>query len=64
MATTISIEKIEERIQKAKPEEQQRLLVKLPHLLHISASDLALLKLSESSFEFWNNLKDTVYDSL
>jgi len=64
MTTAISIEKIEERIQKAKPEEQQRLLVKLPHLLRISASDLALLKLSESSFEFWNNLKDTVYDSL
>jgi len=59
-----TIEKIEEQIQKAKPEDQQHLLLKLPHLLNISSSDLVLLKLSERSFGFWNNLDDTVYDSL
>ncbi len=64
MPTIISLEKIEEQIQKAKPEEQQRLLVKLPHLLNIPSADLAMLKLSDQSFGFWNNLDDTIYDSL
>lgn len=58
------MQKIEEKIQQAKPEEQQRFLLKLPHLLNIPATDFALLKLAEQSFDFWNNIDDTVYDSL
>ena len=64
MATQISLEKIEESIQKASPEEQRRLLIKLPHLLKLDISDLLLLKIAESSFDFWNNPDDTAYDSL
>ncbi|OGF77322.1 hypothetical protein A3I27_03805 [Candidatus Giovannonibacteria bacterium RIFCSPLOWO2_02_FULL_43_11b] len=65
MATQLSsLEKIEESIQKASPEEQRRLLIKLPHLLKLDVSDLILLKIAESSFDFWNNPDDTVYDSL
>ena len=62
--TKSSLKKIEEQIQKSKPEEQKRLLAILPHLLKISQSDLIFLKLSEKSFDFWNNPDDIVYDSL
>jgi hypothetical protein len=59
-----SIEKIEDVIVKAKPEEQRRLLANLPHLLKLSSSDMAILKLSEPAFDFWNNTDDVIYDSL
>jgi hypothetical protein len=64
MATKLSLKQLEERIQKAKPEEQRELLSKLPHLLNISPADVGFLKLAEDSFEFWNNPTDTIYDSL
>lgn len=62
--TKISIETIKDVIIKAKPEEQRRFLADLPHLLKFSASDLAFLKMSEESFDFWNNADDIIYDSL
>lgn len=64
MPAVITLEKIEKAIQKAEPEEQRQLLIKLPHLLKISFDDLVFLKLSEKSFDFWNNVDDTVYDSI
>lgn len=64
MSATLTLEKIEKAIQKAEPEEQRQLLVKLPHLLKISFSDLVFLKLSERSFDFWNNTDDEIYDSI
>jgi hypothetical protein len=64
MPILISLKKIEESIQKSKPEEQQKLLRKLPHLLNIPLEDYNLLKLSEPSFDFWNNPDDVIYDSL
>ena len=59
-----SIEKIAEEIGKAAPEDQRKLLTHLPHILKISLSDLGYLKLSENSFDFWNNPDDAVYDKL
>jgi len=64
MLTSLSLKKIEESIQKSKPEEQQKLLRKLPYLLNIPLEDYNLLKLSEPSFDFWNNPDDVIYDSL
>lgn len=61
---SITLEKIEETIQKAKPEEQRLFMAKLPHLLNIHLEDLFLLKLAEPSFDFWNNTDDAVHDSL
>ena len=60
----LSIEKIADEIGKAKPEDQKLLLAKLPYLLKISLSDIVLLKLSEPSFDFWNNPDDQIYDKL
>ena len=64
MAIKLSLKKIEERIQRAHPEEQRQLLAKLPHLLSFSSTDLWFLKLAEQSFDFWNNTDDIAYDSL
>ena len=64
MEPRFSLEEIEQAIVKADPEKQRRLLRDLPHLLRISVSDLALLKVAESSFGFWNNPDDIVYDQL
>lgn len=64
MLTKPSLEIIEETIQKARPEEQRRLLIKLPHLLNLSIADITLLKLSEQAFDFWYNPDDVIYDSL
>lgn len=62
--TTITLEKIENEIKNSTLESQRRLLKRLPHLLKYRVPDLSLLKLSELSFEFWNNADDAVYDRL
>ncbi len=62
--SSVTLEKIEKVIQNAKPEEQRKFIAKLPYLLKINLEDLFLLKFSESSFDFWNNTDDAVYDSL
>jgi len=64
MSSITALEKIEKAIQKANPEEQRKLVAKLPHLLRISLEDLFLLKFTEPSFNFWNNVDDAVYDSM
>jgi len=33
-------------------------------LLNLEAADVALLKVAEQSFTFWNNLDDIVYDDV
>ena len=60
----LSLQEIEEAIQHFPPDEQRRLLAELPRLLSISGGDLAYLKLSEPSFQFWENPDDTIYDRL
>lgn len=60
----LTLNQIEQAIEKAKPEDQRRLLARLPKILALSVDDTALLKLAEPSFEFWNNDKDSVYDRI
>ncbi|MDI6889111.1 MAG: hypothetical protein QMC78_05440 [Methanocellales archaeon] len=60
----LSIKKVEKAIKEMSLEEQRRLLLELPGLLKIPVEDLGLLKLAESSFDFWNNPEDAIYDSL
>lgn len=64
MATKLLLPKIAKAIQKSKPEEQREFLIQLPHLLNLDAGNFALLKIAEDSFDFWNNMDDTVYDNL
>ena len=64
MEDLFSLEQIEQAISQANRGLQQRLLRDLPHLLKIQAADLALLKIAESAFDFWNNPDDVVYDRL
>ena len=59
-----SLDQIEQAIANADPEEQKRLLKDLPHLLKLPMLDLALLKVAEPAFDFWNNSQDIVYDQM
>ncbi len=60
----LTLHDVEQAIEQFPPEEQRRLLTELPALLKLSGQDLALLKLAESSFRFWENSDDAIYDSL
>src|SRR3989338_6028007 len=60
----LTIEQIGNAIERSKPEEQRQLLARLPRLLGMSAEDIGWLKAAESSFEFWNNDEDAIYDKL
>lgn len=60
----LSLQAIEQAIERFAPEDQQRLLAELPRLLKISKADFAYLKLAEPSFQFWENPDDEVYDTL
>ena len=64
MTKGMLLKEIEQAIQKAPAQVQEHLLADLPHILKISLTDLALLKLSEKSFGFWNNPDDWVYDGM
>jgi len=59
-----SLHEVEEAIARFRPEEQRRLLAKLPRLLKLPQTDLAYLKLAEASFQFWENTADAIYDTL
>ncbi len=59
-----SLENIEKAITKAKPQQQRKFLARLPFLLKISYADLTFTKLSEKSFDFWDNDQDAIYDTL
>jgi hypothetical protein len=43
---------------------QVRLLEQLPSHLKIKLEDLAWLRAAESSFDFWDNPDDAIYDDL
>ncbi len=60
----ITLDQAETVIAEAKPEQQRRFLAHLPKLLKLSLADLALLKLAEGSFGFWDNQDDAIYDQL
>jgi hypothetical protein len=62
--SNLSIKEVEQAIRSLKIKDQRRLLKDLPKVLKISASDLGLLKVAESSFGFWDNPEDEVYDKL
>jgi len=51
-------------IQEFKTQERDQFLQLLPTLLNISLKDYGWLKMAESSFEFWDNEEDAVYDRL
>jgi hypothetical protein len=57
---SLSLRQIEATIVRAAPEQQRKLLARLPHLLRLPSSDLALVKLAESAFDFWDNPDDAV----
>ena len=67
---TITISKKEYQALKRAERELQRYAAQaghrapLRHLKGLSAQDAALLKLSERSFEFWDNADDSIYDRL
>ena len=60
----LSLHEVEEAIEQFPPSDQQQLLSELPKLLKISGVDVAYLKLAESSFQFWENADDAIYDTL
>jgi len=60
----LTLNQIERAIEKSKPESQRLLLARLPRLIGLSIEDLAFLKLAESSFGFWNNNADSIYDRI
>ena len=64
MKLTVTLQDVEHAIEQFPPKDQQRLLAELPRLLKISMADVAFLKLAESSFDFWENPDDSVYDRL
>ena len=64
MASKLSVNDVMSTIEQLYPEEQKQLLSKLLDLLNITHEDLALLRVAESSFDFWDNPEDSVYDTL
>lgn len=59
-----TVEEVEYAIEQMEVSEQIRLLRELPSHLKITPDAVAWLELSESAFEFWNNLDDAAYDQL
>lgn len=59
-----TVAEINEAIEKLDVPEQIRLLQDLPQHLKIHADDFAWPKLAESSFSFWDNPEDAIYDQL
>ena len=60
----MSLDEIKEAIKNLNEQEKQELLKELPQLLQIPSEKLAWMKLAESSFEFWDNEEDQIYDKL
>ena len=60
----LTLQDVEHAIEQFPLKDQQRLLAELPRLLKISTADVAFLKLAESSFDFWENPNDAIYDRL
>jgi hypothetical protein len=59
-----TVAEIAEAIERLDVREQVQLLGELSAHLKIKPEDVAWLKASERSFEFWDNPEDAVYDRL
>ena len=60
----MTLKTLEKGIRELKPEEQRKFLRDLPALIRLRKEDMARLKIAETSFAFWNNPQDSIYDSL
>ena len=58
------VEKIFDEIKTLSKEEQRELLRLLPEALQVTPEDLLWARLAESSFSFWDNPEDQIYDEL
>jgi hypothetical protein len=58
------VEKIFEAIKTLSKEEQKELLRLLPKAFDVTLEDLLWARLAESSFNFWENPEDQIYDEL
>jgi hypothetical protein len=58
------VEKIFEDIKTLSKEEQKEFLRLLPQALDVAPEELLWARLAESSFNFWDNSEDQVYDEL
>jgi hypothetical protein len=59
-----TVAEISDAIEKLSVKEQLLLLQALPDRLKIPPEDLAWTKAAESSFAFWDNPEDAIYDTL
>lgn len=64
MTTKLSVEEVVEAIGQLDSEERRELLTALPAVLRLSPDDYGWLKVVDSSFAFWDNDDDAVYDTL
>ena len=62
--SNLSLKEVEQAIGSFEVKDQEKLLKDLPKILKRSTIDLALLKVAESAFNFWDNPEDQVYDHL
>ena len=60
----MSLDEIENAIKELDGPSQQQLLKDLPRLLEIEPESIAFLKAAETTFAFWENSEDSVYDNL
>lgn len=58
------VDKIFEDIKGLSKNEQKELLRLLPKALDLTPEDLLWARLAESSFGFWDNPEDQIYDGL
>jgi len=58
------VEKISQDVKTVSKEEQRGLLRLLPKALDVTPEDLLWARLAESSFSFWDNPEDEIYDEL
>jgi hypothetical protein len=59
-----TVQEIGEAIEHLNVRDQLRLLHDLPAHLKIQPDDVGWLKVTEPTFEFWNNPEDATYDQL
>ena len=59
-----TVQEIGEAIERLDMKQQVQFLEDLPRHLKISPEDIAWPRLAETSFDFWNNPEDAIYDTL
>lgn len=64
MSVKLSLKDIEDALEQFDQHQKQQLLSKLLSHLKICKEDMALLKAAETSFDFWDNPEDSIYDNL